>query len=211
MEEPQLNWYAIKVFYNKVFEMETALDVQGHPTFLATDKKQLKGEEHVRARKRIATLKLDGIKDRRYIEEGPVIYQRIPMISSLLFVQATEDDIKVIDNDLREEKYHVKGYIYKKRNEKDGRYFCAVIPNKEMEAFRLVTRNGSEGLEFFSDKDIDCFRCGDKVRVTEGPFKGAEGYIKRIRRDRRLIVGIEGIVAIATTHIEPQFLEVIPQ
>ena len=47
------------------------------------------------------------------------------------------------------------------------------------------------------------------VRVTEGPFRGAEGYVKRIRRDRRLLVSIEGIVAVATAFIEPQFLEEI--
>jgi transcription antitermination factor NusG len=39
------------------------------------------------------------------------------------------------------------------------------------------------------------------VRVTEGPLKGAEGYIRRIRKDRRLLVSIEGVVAVATSYI----------
>ena len=48
---------------------------------------------------------------------------------------------------------------------------------------------------------------GDRVRVTDGPFKGAEGHIRRIRRDRRLVVTIPGIVAVATTYIHPALLK----
>ncbi len=211
MEENAAHWYALKVFYNKVFDMEAALGDQGYTTYLATDRRLLKGLEHSRARKKLTQLKLDGLTDNHYIEEGPVIFQRIPMVSSLLFVQADENDIKVIDNDLREGKYRVQGFIYKRKQESDGRYICASIPDKQMETFRMVTKKGSEGLDFFSCEDISHFQCGNKVRVKDGPFKGAEGYIKRIKRDRRLLISIEGIVAVATAHIDPSLLEVIPQ
>ena len=39
-----------------------------------------------------------------------------------------------------------------------------------------------------------------------GPFKGAEGYIKRIRGNRRLVVALEGIIAVATTGNQRRFL-----
>ena len=45
------------------------------------------------------------------------------------------------------------------------------------------------------------------MRVLEGPLKGAEGYVKRIRKDRRLLVSIEGFIAVATSFIPFQFLE----
>jgi ribosomal protein L24 len=48
---------------------------------------------------------------------------------------------------------------------------------------------------------------GDRVVVTGGPFKGAEGHIKRIKRDRRLVVTIPGIVAVATAYIHPDLLK----
>ena len=48
-------------------------------------------------------------------------------------------------------------------------------------------------------------------RVTGGPFKGAEGYIKRIRGNRRLVVALEGIIAVATTYIPGRFLEKMPE
>ena len=47
------------------------------------------------------------------------------------------------------------------------------------------------------------------MRVTGGIFKGAEGYIKRIRGDKRLIVCIEGIIAVATSYIPSVYLEKI--
>ena len=45
--------------------------------------------------------------------------------------------------------------------------------------------------------------------VTDGPFKGAEGHIRRIKKDRRLVVTIAGVVAVATTYIHPSMLKKI--
>jgi transcription antitermination factor NusG len=82
----------------------------------------------------------------------------------------------------------------------------SVIPDKEMGIFKLVCTSGAEGLEFFADEDMTRYKQGDRVRVLEGPLKGAEGYIRRIRKDRRLLVAIEGFIAVATSFIPPQFL-----
>ena len=45
------------------------------------------------------------------------------------------------------------------------------------------------------------------MRVTEGPFKGAEGIIRRIKKDRKLLVAINGVVAVAISHVPAAFLE----
>ena len=84
----------------------------------------------------------------------------------------------------------------------------AVIPDREMQIFRMVTDTGDPDLEYM-DIDAHTFKTGQHVRVTGGLFEGAEGYIKRIRGDKRLIVAIEGIVAVATSYIPSCFLEKI--
>lgn len=84
------------------------------------------------------------------------------------------------------------------------------IPEREMEVFIFVCSAGSQGLTYLGDDKPEYHR-GDLVRVTDGPFKGAEGHIKRIKKDRRLVVSIRGIAAVATTYIHPQFLEVVEQ
>lgn len=208
MEESALQWYAVKVFFNKVFDMESALTAQGYATYLAVDHVLLKGEAHTQARRHIAFLKADGKTDTRYIEEGPAIFQRIPMVSSLLFVRAGEKEITALDESFKDATGGKKGFIYKKRDS-EGRFVCEAIPDCQMEAFRLITSHGSEGLEFFSADDISRFATGCKVRVTDGPFKGAVGYVKRIKRNRRLLVAIEGIVAVVSAYIDPRLLEAI--
>ena len=45
--------------------------------------------------------------------------------------------------------------------------------------------------------------------MTGGPFQGAEGYVVRIKKDRRLVVTISGVAAIATSFIPMELLEKI--
>ena len=79
------------------------------------------------------------------------------------------------------------------------------ISEREFRVFQLVVSSGAEGLEYFAD-DAHCFCQGERVRVTDGPFKGAEGYVKRIKGNRRLIVSVHGVCAVATTYIPQCFL-----
>ena len=205
MDAPTLHWYALKVFYNKVFDMEDLLGDMGIDSYIAVEKQPLKGEAYLLARKRIASLQAMGKSDRRYVQEGVQIFQRVPLVSSLMFFRAEVSALADVAAALKNSDDSYKGFIYKTADWKE----FAVVPDAQMEAFRLVTSQGADGLEFFSDEDITRFREGHKVRVTDGPFKGAEGYIKRIRRDRRLLVSIEGIVAVATAHIPPEMLETV--
>ena len=84
----------------------------------------------------------------------------------------------------------------------------APISEHEMNVFRLVVSSGADGLEYF-DNDPRVFKRGERVRVTGGLFAGAEGHIVRIKGDRRLIVSLTGICAVATSYIPQCFLEKI--
>ena len=255
MEHAAPDWYALKVFYNKVFEMEDKLVSMGLPCYIAVEKVCLKGAEHMAAARYLASLPEGARADSKYIKEGPVIYVRKPMVSSLMFVQATRDhflqqsasywleqarqmDVPLVRlqhyadisedeqawangylervtfrsglDTLLREKYRDgrgRGFVYRSADRKS----FSVIPDRQMAAFRLVTESGVSGLSFFSDDDITRYKQGDKVRVTEGPLKGAEGYIRRIKKDRRLLVSIEGVVAVATSYIPVHQLEKVEE
>ena len=150
-----INWYAIKVYYNRVQPLIAECKESGMEFFAPTD-----------------------------------------IIGSLLFVRCEEH-----------EELHlaaasdVKMWVYRTS---DGSR-PAVIPDREMEVFRFVVTAGRAGLELLGD-DRPEYHEGDRVVVTGGPFKGAEGHIKRIKRDRRLIVTIKGVVAVATAYIHPSLL-----
>ena len=199
MEDSRLNWYALKVFYNKVFEIEALLTDMDLETYIPVRQVQLKGEDHMRAARRLATPD-DRRRDNQFVQAGPVIFKRVPVVSSLLFVRAPKERLPEVDTCV-----DGRGFVYKTADRKTE----AIIPDKQMAMFQMVCSSGAEGLEFFADDDLTRYKAGDKVRVLEGPLKGAEGYIKRIRKDRRLLVSIEGFIAVATSFIPPQFLEKI--
>ena len=148
MEEAQLNWYALKVFYNKVFEMEDRLAGMGLETYLAVEKVPLKGEEHLAAARKLAQLPEGGRADSRLVREGPVIYRREPMVKSLIFVRADETDITQVAEMLKgpADLNKPEGFVYRTP---DWQSF-SVIPDRQMTLFMLVTSSGESGLKVFS-------------------------------------------------------------
>ena len=150
-----INWYAIKVYYNRVQPLIAECKESGMEFFAPTD-----------------------------------------IIGSLLFVRCEESEVLHLAA-----ASDVKMWVYRTS---DGSR-PAAIPDREMEVFRFVVTAGRDGLELLGD-DRPEYHEGDRVVVTDGPFKGAEGHIKRIKRDRRLIVTIKGVVAVATAYIHPSLL-----
>lgn len=174
MEKQEKNWYALKVFYNKVFELENLLKGHSDETYVPVKviEKMVKGE-------------------RTYIQK--------PAISSLLFLCATAEQVELMLPVIEG-----KALFYRDK----GKKLPTAIPEREMKMFKKVTSGHSEGLEYF-DGNVAKFCTGQRVRVIDGSFQGCEGYIHRIKGDRRLIVVVEGLVAVATTHIPSAFLEPI--
>lgn len=200
MDNSQLNWYAAKVFYNKVFVLEERFAAAGYTSYIAVAKVLLKGGERSRA---IRALAQNGFNfTGRYIQEGVDIYERKPLVSSLFFFQVAPDELPNAATLLSG-----MGFIYK---DAEGKGFAA-IPEKQMASFCLVTSSGETGLTFFADDDFTRYKQGSLVRVLKGPLKGAEGYIRRVKKDRRLVVSIEGVVAVATSYIPPEMLEIVPE
>lgn len=134
-------------------------------------------------------------------ERGMEFFAPVEVIGSLLFLHCSEEELWAFMADHRE-----GVYLYRMA----GSTLAAVIPDREMEVFRFVVTAGREGLELLGD-DRPEYHLGDRVVVTDGPFKGAEGHIRRIKKDRRLVVTIAGVVAVATTFIHPSLLKKVEE
>jgi transcription antitermination factor NusG len=132
---------------------------------------------------------------------GKLEYSREQLVKSLLFVQCTPET-------LSRTRAKFSGQLTPYYDSVEGKYL--VVPDRQMDAFIALCDFKDSGLEYLG-QDEGKYHLGDKVRVTEGVFKGLEGHIKRIRHDRRLVVTIDGIAAFATGFIPPAFLEVIGQ
>ena len=83
----------------------------------------------------------------------------------------------------------------------------APIREQDMENFILITSVQYENpaLEVL-EPDVK-YTMGEKVRVTQGVYKGATGIVRRIRKDRKLIVAITGVAVVAISHIPMNYLE----
>lgn len=168
-------WFALKVFFNKVFELEAQLNkecVENYVPCIRTSAEK-KGQP---AKRKLA-------------------------VPSLMFLHVTPARALELQQLLSG-----RAMIYSEW--KDYRWVPIPVSDKEMNVFRLVVSAGDEGLEYFED-DKRTFLKGEHVRVIGGPFKGAEGYIRRIKGNHRLIVSLRGICAIATSYIPQCFLEKI--
>lgn len=134
-------------------------------------------------------------------EHGTEYFSPAKVIPSLLFVRCSLEYIKQFAAE-----HWQQSRVYRE----PGSRKPSAIPDREMEVFRFVVTAGEQGLTLLGD-DRPEYHQGDRVRVTDGPFKGAEGHIKRIKKDRRVVVAIGGVVAVAITYIHPKFLEKVAE
>lgn len=165
-------WYALKVFYNRISEVENLVRNDGCESYVP-------------------------MRTFETVRRGVRVKVRRPAVSSLMFIRSTEAYAVALQRRLAD-----RIIVYADRETR----IPSAIPEREMRIFMLVTSVDDKGLEYFGD-DTSMYRTGDRVRVTDGIFQGAEGCIIRIRGDKRLVVAIEGVVAVATSYIPACFLE----
>ena len=85
-----------------------------------------------------------------------------------------------------------------------------IIPDNEMQRFIAVAGTYHEQLLYFRPDELNLSK-GTKVRVTGGDFEGQEGIFLKVKgaRDRRLVIKIQGVIAVAMASIHPDLIEVI--
>ena len=136
-----------------------------------------------------------------HFEAGELRYVEKPLVASLLFVHCPENYL------LEYKRTHDTHMLYYADliTKRPGR-----IPDREMDIFRIATSvAGTDPDALYLGSDTDRLCTGDRVRVTDGIYKGAEGYIKRIRHARKVLVAIKGVAVVALSNIHPQYLEKI--
>ena len=125
-----------------------------------------------------------------------------PIIPRILFIRCSEKEALSFEGESHLIPPKLPSlWIYRyKKGEK-----IQPIRQEEMELFRLLTADKNDlRCEIFRKED---FRKGDRVRVVAGPFAGYEGYINRIRKNKHVVVEIEGLCALALPFIHPDLLE----
>ena len=125
----------------------------------------------------------------------------VPIIHNLVFVHSTKRSIDTFKSEL-EVRLPIR-YIMDKAT---GRPI--IIPDKQMQDFIAVSGTYDDQLVYLDPVSV-ILKKGDKVRITGGIFSGVEGVFVRVKGDRRVVVSIQGIMAVATAFIHPSLIEKI--
>lgn len=128
-----------------------------------------------------------------------IVRKEVPLVKNLLFVKCPIKELvnfKYLNNEW---------FMYYRNIEGTA---PGPVKDQEMKAFMLVTSVRDGNLRVLGE-DRPEYHQGDRVRVVMGPYKGAEGYVKRIRRSRELLVCVEGVTVVVVSKIPPEYLEKI--
>ncbi|HNX21987.1 MAG TPA: UpxY family transcription antiterminator, partial [Bacteroidales bacterium] len=137
------------------------------------------------------------IRKVKLVDDKPV-EKLVPAINNYIFVFCTISRVQQLKEEM-EEQIPIR-FLYNPLTKKPQ-----IIRKKEMEDFILVAGSLDEQLVYLKPGDINLSK-GDKVKIIAGPFKGVEGTFIRIKGDRRVVVTIEGLMAVATTFIHPSLI-----
>ena len=93
---------------------------------------------------------------------------------------------------------------------RNGRKRRELVPDDQMRQFTAVAGTYDEHLIFFSPDEVN-LRKGTKVRITGGDFEGYEGVFVKVKgaRDRRVVISLQGVIAMAMATLSPDLIEVI--
>ncbi|MFV0468110.1 MAG: UpxY family transcription antiterminator [Dysgonomonas sp.] len=135
----------------------------------------------------------DGIKTRKLV----------PVIHNLVFVRTSRTILDSMKSDL-EMRLPVRYIMNKSQREP------LTVPENQMRDFITIASTLDDQLIYLDAGEVS-LKKGDKVRITDGAFSGIEGKFVRIGGDRRVVVSIDGLMAIATAFIPISLLEKIEQ
>ena len=136
---------------------------------------------------------------RREERNGRMVKRLVPSVHNLIFINLTPSEMK----DYKMSTDLPIRYIMNRETHKP-----ITVPNHEMENFITVAGTYDEKLIYLNPEPGD-FSKGERVRIIGGDFAGAEGIFVRVKGDRRVLINVQGLVAVATTYVHPSMIEKI--
>ena len=176
-------WFPMYVTYSREVLVRDALDKKGVKNFLPME----------RVTERIGK---------------KLVHSLQPLIHNLIFVysdRAQLRELKMFNRDC----VHMQFMTIKPRNDEQASVVIT-IPERQMEQFmRAMGIDDELGQRRFLPYTDFLGREGQRVRFLRGPFQGIEGTIKRINRNRHLVIALPPIGALAISITSSSDLELI--
>ena len=132
--------------------------------------------------------------------------RRVPAIHNLIFVRLSQEEL----TDLKMTRRELEPLRYMRRPKEGNSEAQEIIrvPDRQMENFMRVASAEDERVMYLKCTNF-LEKVGQRVKVTNGYFAGVEGVIKRIKNNRRVVVQINGVAAVAIAHVPSDYLMAI--
>ena len=174
-------WYPMRVTYGREVKVKEALDNLGIENFLPMHYELVDPG--------------DGNKKRMLV----------PAIHNLIFIHDSREDITLLKTTRRE--FQPLRYITKHFAESVADNILTV-PDTQMRNFMRVASVQDDSVMFLDNSDY-LNRVGRRVLITEGYFAGVEGVVKRIKKNKHVVVQLEGLAAVAVTYVPASCLRAL--
>ncbi len=134
------------------------------------------------------------------IKKGRKVRIQVPVIRNLIFVHACSSDLKRVKSKA--------GYLQYITDTRSGQKI--IVPDVQMQRFIAVAGTYNDHLLYFQPEELNLSK-GTRVRITGGDFAGQEGIYVKVRgaRDRRVVIAIQGVIAVALATVHPDLIEVV--
>ena len=126
----------------------------------------------------------------------------VPAINNLIFVQSTQERISGLKSS--NELLHPLRYMMDHTAERA--HTIMTVSDAKMENFMRVASMTDDSVMFLND-DTVVGKEGKHVMIMGGAFKGVTGVIRRVKRCKRVVVGLEGIAAVAIAFVPASLLK----
>ena len=176
-----IRWYPMRVTYHRELKIKQQLDTLGIDSFVPMH------------------------YDLADSSDGPR-KTLVPAIHNLIFVHESQQEITRLK--MFNKACTPMQYMIHRPNVASDRSEIIVVPDAQMDNFIRVTSVMSDDLVYLKYTDF-LDKVSQRVRVIDGNFTGAEGVIKRIKKDRVVVVLLKGVAAVAITHLPPSYLQLL--
>lgn len=175
---------------------ETAIEVNSKTEWFA-----IKTRQDFRAEEELSPLCEEVLFPKEIISVSGKRNRVKAVIPRVLFIRTQRKEALELEKRGREHpELSVPFWIYRYPNDDS----IQVIPQSSINLLRLLTADDTTRCEIFSKSD---FSVNQRVRVTGGYFEGCEGYVQRVRKNKHVIVRIEGVCMVMLPFIHPDLLE----
>ncbi len=166
-------WYPMRVTYGREVKVKQALDGLGIENFLPMH------------------------YDLVDLGDGNKKRMLMPAIHNLIFIHDSREHITLLKTTRRE--FQPLRYITKHFAESTVDNILTV-PEAQMRNFMRVASVQDDSVMFLDNSDY-LNKVGRRVLITEGYFAGVEGVVKRIKKNKHVVVQLEGLAAVAVTYV----------